>query len=225
MKNDPDHFIFTEDIDYSQTLNTSIWGIEDKLTQDTLHELAQSGKLHGDWLSIAAGDGRYTDTLLSHATSVTATDIDPAALEKLKKITDPDLREKLHIQAQDITKPFPFISSQFDGVFNTGTLHLFPEQVLDGIIKETSRILKHNGMCIFDFATDISRIKSDGARVGTKNLYRTEQAKKMLEYILHQYNFTTRFLYDSVSPESVTSGDGTYMFSCNYWLVIAAKNT
>lgn len=51
-----DTYALTEDIDYSKTGKSSIWGTGDKATLALLRKI----KLHGIWLNLAAGDGRYT---------------------------------------------------------------------------------------------------------------------------------------------------------------------
>lgn len=224
MKNNPNNFIFTEEIDYNQTGTASIWGDGDPETLILLQRLMSQGKLSGYWLNFAAGDGRYSNLLLSNIDRLLATDIDLDALEKLKSITPKNLIEKLTTAEQNITTPFPFTTATFDGVFNTGTLHLFPSDILGKIVSEISRVLKPGGSFIFDFATDVKREKSDGTLVGSSETqYEHEEAKEMLSMQLSQNNFTFEFVAGIVTPEVVTSGDGTYLFSCKYWIIVATK--
>jgi len=223
MKSDPNNYIFTEDLDYEKTPKNSIWGSGDRLTLNELSHLTSSGAIKGNWLHFASGDGRYNDVLLSSADSVTATDIDDSALKKLQNLTNPTLSKKLQTQIQDITKPFPFPDNNFDGVFNAGTLHLFPEEILNSIFQEVTRVLKPSGIFIFDFATDLSRIKKDGTHTGSPNRYDKDSAKNLLEKLLTKNHYSSRFLFDTVLPEKVTSSEGEYTFTCNFWLVIANK--
>ncbi len=110
-------------------------------------------------------------------------------------------------------------------VFNTGTLHLFPIEALTLIFSEVSRVLKSNSIFIFDFATDITKVTNDGSHVGkTKNEYTKNQAKGILSNILSTNEFSFQFHECSVSPEELTSSEGTYLFSCKYWLVVAYKS-
>lgn len=224
MKSDPNKYIFTEDLDYSTTPNSSIWGSGETLTLRELSHLISTGAIKGNWLHFASGDGRYNDMILESADSVIATDIDESALEKLHKLTRPTLSKKLQTQIQDITKPFPFEDEAFDGVCNTGTLHLFPEEILKSIFTEVTRVLKPGGMFIFDFATDLSRIKTDGTYTGSPNRYDKDSAKILLEKLLTKNHYSSRFLFDTVLPEKVTSSEGDYTFTCNFWLVIAQKS-
>lgn len=224
MKSDTHNYIFTEDLDYSQTLKQSIWGNGDRETLQVLKKIASEKKLFGEWLHFAAGDGRYNNTLLHWVSKVIATDIDKDALKKLQSTTPKELSSKLLIQVQNITEPFPFKNNAFDGVFNTGTLHFFPQSILETIIKETYRVLKLNGLFIFDFATDVKRIREDGTFVGRSDIvYSKLSARTVLSGLLEKQVFKTQFIACSVQPEKVTSGDGTYTFSCKYWLVIAEK--
>jgi len=224
MKNDNRKHIFTEDLDYSKTSKKSIWGKGDLETLSVLKKLALENKLIGKWLHFAAGDGRYNNILLQEANSVIATDIDKGALEKLQRETPKDLYSKLTTETQDLTKPFPFKRYNFDGVFNTGTLHLFPKSILDSVIEEIYRILKPGGVFIFDFATEIKRVKKDGTFVSRSNVvYSKSDSKILLSELLGKKGFKVDFFECKVPPEKVTSGDGTYTFSCNYWLVVAEK--
>ncbi len=123
-------YIFTEGINYFETGKTSIWGTGDK---DTL-ELLRKIKIHGKCLNLAAGDGRYNLNLLKKTNFVLASDIDEGALSKLLHNTPKKYKKKLDTKAFDITKKFPFESGQFDSIFCTGTLHLFPKKVLQQIV-------------------------------------------------------------------------------------------
>lgn len=224
MKSNVKKYIFTEDLDYSQTPKQSIWGPGDQDTLRILNKLISENKIFGNWLHFAAGDGRYNNLLLSGVEKLIATDIDKGALEKLQKTTPENLSPKLQIRIQNITKPFPFNDNTFNGVFNTGTLHLFPLQVLEQIIKETYRVLKPDGFFIFDFATDIKRIKDDGTLIGRSDvIYSKFSAKQLLSGLLEKTGYKSQFIACRVPPEKVTSADGKYTFRCNYWFVIANK--
>jgi SAM-dependent methyltransferase len=219
---DKNHLI--EDLDYSKTPKQSIWGAGDKDTLTLLKKLVLENKLTGVWLNFAAGDGRYNNILLKEANSVIATYLDKSALKKLQRETPQELSSRLTTETQDLTKPFPFKNGYFDGVFNTGTLHLFPKPVLESVFKETYRILKPGGIFIFDFATDIKRVKKDGSFVGRSNIiYSKSSSKTLLSELLEKQGYKEEFFECKVPPEEVTSGSGTYMFSCNYWLVVAKK--
>lgn len=224
MKDDAGNHIFTEDLDYSQTDDTSIWGNGDPETITLLKRLISKKKIVGDWLNFAAGDGRYNTILLSSVDSLIATDIDSNALKKLMRVTPKSLLKKVTTTEQNITKQFQFSSQTFDGVFNTGTLHLFPVTILESIFSEVARVLKSGGLFIFDFATDVKRIKPDGTIVGRSGVdYTMGEARKVLVEILTENKFQFELIDCVVPPEEVTSGDGTYTFSCNFLLVVASR--
>lgn len=224
MSNISSNLIFTEDLDYSKTGITSIWGEGDLDTLESLNKLVKGNKITGRWLNFAAGDGRYNDILLNEVDELTATDVDISALNKLRANAPKKLTHKLVLKEQNITKNFPFKDGYFDGVFNTGTLHLFHESVLNHVFQQTNRVLKDGGIFIFDFATDIKRVREDGILVARSGIeYNKIQAKEMLVGILNNNGFMPDFTECSVPPEEVTTGDGSYLFSCNYWLVFAYK--
>jgi len=211
--------IFTEGIDYSKTGKNSIWGAGDK---DTL-ELLKKIKIHGKWLNLSAGDGRYNLNLLKKADLVVASDIDKSALEKLQNNTVERYRSKLQIKSFDITKKFLFKNASFDGIFCTGTLHFFPREILRQIILEMSRILKNDGKIIIDFATDIKRILPDGKLYIRKSepLYEIQEAVKILKDYFKDYKI--KIIKSKVPKEKVKTRGIVYKFSCKFILLIADK--
>ncbi|MCK4884271.1 MAG: class I SAM-dependent methyltransferase [Candidatus Diapherotrites archaeon] len=212
--------IFTEGIDYSKTKKSSIWGFGDN---DTL-KILKSTKIQGKWLNLAAGDGRYNLGLLEKADMVVVSDIDEGALNKLIKNTPVELKHKLKTKVFDITKEFPFEDSSFEGVICTGTLHLFPKEVLRQIFSEIDRVLKPQGKIIVDFAVNIKRVLPNNQLHVKKfePVYGLEEATRFLEGLLKDYRVK---VVDSVVPnEEVKVGDIVYMFSCGFILLTADKN-
>jgi ubiquinone/menaquinone biosynthesis C-methylase UbiE len=217
-KPEEDKYVFTEGIDYFITGKNSIWGIGDK---DTL-QLLKKIEIHGKWLNLAAGDGRYNLSLLEKADLVVASDIDESALSKLWHNTPNQYQSKLKTKSFDITKKFPFEDKSFDGVFCTGTLHLFPKEILQKIISEMDRVLKPNGRVIIDFATDIKRTSPSGKLItfGKEPLYTLEDAKKTLKNIFRNYQIE---LQDSEVVEDFEAANPPYTLNCKFVILIADK--
>jgi len=215
---DEEKHIFTEGIDYSKTGKDSIWGKGDPDMLIFLNEAEFPGK----WLNLAAGDGRYNPILLEKAESVTASDIDESALFKLLNNTPKMFRAKLKTEVFDLTKKFPFEDNSFDGMFCTGTLHLFPKEVLPPIISEIDRVLKPKGRIIFDFAADITRTSSDGKLItfGKEPLYTMESAKATLKSLLRNYQMELR---DSQVVEDYEGANPPYKLDCRFIIVVASK--
>ncbi|OGK57469.1 hypothetical protein A3J15_01090 [Candidatus Roizmanbacteria bacterium RIFCSPLOWO2_02_FULL_38_10] len=180
---DDRNYRFTEGIDYGQTGPDSIWGSGYGNTLALLEHGAISG---GKVLNLAAGDGRYNDILLQHADTVVASDIDAGALDKLRKQTPVELRDKLSVVAFDLTKNFPFTDESFDTVFCTGILHLLPPEVLNRSINEILRVLKPEGAIILEFPSNIRRVAPDGSLItfGNEPSYSAAQAKDRLKELL-----------------------------------------
>ncbi|MBU0907572.1 MAG: class I SAM-dependent methyltransferase [Nanoarchaeota archaeon] len=218
-KPDEESYIYTEGVDYSQTGKTSIWGVGDKDTLELLNKIEISGK----WLNLAAGDGRYNLNLLEKAGSVVASDIDESALDKLRQNTPEELRAKLKTEVFDITKQFPFDDESFDGVFCTGTLHLFPTEILRQILSEIDRVLRSKGKLIIDFATDIKRILPDGKLYVRKSepQYKAEEAAKFLRELFHNYQIQIR--ESEVPEEEIETRGFVYRFCCKFILLTANK--
>lgn len=217
-KQEENQYIFTKGINYFKTNKTSIWGKGDK---DTLEFLKRT-EMHGKWLNIAAGDGRYNLNLLKKADFVVASDIDESALSKLQHNTPQKYREKLDTKVFDITKKFPFENNSFDGIFCTGTLHLFPKEVLQQIIFEIDRILKLGGKIIIDFATDIKRISPSGKLItfGKEPLYTLNDAKRILKNFFSNYQTQ---MYESEVAEHSESANPPYILNCKFIILIADK--
>ena len=212
-------YIFTEGIDYSKTDKTSIWGTGDKETLGLLKKI----EIHSKWLNLAAGDGRYNLNLLKKADFVIASDIDEGALNKLWQNTPPKLKTKLETKVFDITKRFPFENNSFDGVFCTGTLHLFPKEILQQIFSEIDKILKPHGRIIIDFATDIKRVLPDGRLYLRKSEphYTIKGAAKFLNKLLK--NYKVQIIESEVLEEEIKARGFVYRFSCKFILLIADK--
>ncbi|MBI4144141.1 class I SAM-dependent methyltransferase [Candidatus Woesearchaeota archaeon] len=218
-KPEQDQHIFSEGIDYSKTEKTSIWGTGDK---DTL-ELLKKTEIRGRWLNLAAGDGRYNLTLLEKANYVVASDIDESALNKLRQNTPNTLKPKLKTEVFDITKKFPFENNSFDGVFCTGTLHIFSREILESIIIEIDRVLKYGGKVLIDFAADVKRIRWDGKPYIIKDepKYTLAEARTTLKDSFRKYKIK---MYESDVPEELLKeANPPYKFSCNFILLIADK--
>ncbi len=98
---DEEKYLYTEGINYAETPDVSIWGSEDALTRETL----RTEDIHGRWLNLCAGDGRFNERLLEKADRVVAADADQGALDKLVRLTSRHLRPKLEIRACNNVEP------------------------------------------------------------------------------------------------------------------------
>ncbi len=216
---DEDRYLVTERIDYSQTGPVSVWGPGDK---DTLEYLDKT-EMHGTWLNLAAGDGRYNNILLKKTDHVTAADLDENALAKLVANTPESLKPKLTTAVFDSTEPFPYADGTFDGVFCTGFLHLFPTDILRKIVAEMDRVLRPHGRIILDFSADLLRELPDG-RFYTKEsepLYSIEEAIALMKQLFADYQVL--MIRSRVPREEIKTLRMTYMFSCRFVIVQADK--
>lgn len=136
----------------------SIWGEGEKITLELIKTLPSGGR----WLDLAAGDGRYVPELLEKVNELVVADIDYSMLMNIQNNVISAGKHKLEIKVMDLTNKFPFKETEFDGIFCTGTLHLFSEGELKGIFKEIDRVLKQGGTFIFDFACDYQRLSANG---------------------------------------------------------------
>lgn len=196
----------------------SVWGEEDK---DTI-KIIKATPLCGKWLNLAAGDGRYTERLLNSVDKLILADLNKNAIKKSVKKLEKH-KSKIKIRAFDITKKFPFEDESFDGVFCTGTLHLFNEKKLQKIFSEINRILKLKGKIIFDFATDIKREMNGGKpyqRPNEQN-YNTGSARKMLKKLLNKFN--VQITESKIKPQKIKEQNKKYLLKCNFLLITGTK--
>ncbi len=209
---DEARYKFTEGLDYSKTGPDSIWGAGYDKTLGLLKRI----KLHGKWLNLAAGDGRYNLNLLKKADFVVASDIDESALSKLWHNTPKEYKKKLDTKAFDMTKKFPFEDSEFNGVFCTGILHLFPKEVLKKVVFEVNRILKSHGTIIFEFPANIKRISKDGKfiKFGKEHSYTVDEAKRTLRNLFKGYKIE---MYETEAWEDFKEAKPPFKFS---WTVV-----
>jgi len=208
-----------EIIDYSTNKKQSIWGSGDP---ETL-KLLEKEEITGRWLNLAAGDGRYNQKLLAKADNVIASDIDENALAKLYNNTPKQYQEKLKTKSFNIVERFPFDNNYFDGVFCTGALHLFPRKKLEKIVEEIDRVLKSKGKVILDFATDVRRALLNGELyiINKEPQYKLIEARSLLEDLFRDYKI--RIIESNVPEEEIRINNKKYLFSCNFFLLVAEK--
>ena len=193
----------------------SRWGTEEQETLEAIKEVEFCGNV----LNMAAGDGRFIDELMRSAAFVTAVDIDRAELKKLEEKAND--KSKLVTQVVDVTKGLPFEGGCFDGVFCTGTLHLFNERKLKKVFSEVERVLKPGGKLIFDFATNIVRLDKEGNVVpyGDDINYSTEDALQILFKGLN--NFTVKVEVASFKEDSLDQGKTSYTSISGNFIIIS----
>jgi ubiquinone/menaquinone biosynthesis C-methylase UbiE len=219
MQSNEKENIYTDEVDYANTSNDSVWGTEDRATTNLLKKTDITGK----WLNLCAGDGRFNNQLLSMVTELVAVDINEDALQKIIRITPDKLREKLTIEIANIAKALSFDDDIFDGIFCVGTLHLFPKQIFRSIFAEMERVLKPGGKIIIDFATDIKRTYPDGSLwiIENEPNYILEDALIFLKEVFKNYDIN--IIVDKVEPEEVVLKNKKYIFTSNFILLSAQK--
>lgn len=196
----------------------SKWGIEEIETVEAINKVGFSGNI----LNIAAGDGRFNNKLLELANIVTAIDIDSIELQQLKNNCRDDLKNRLFIEIVDITKKLPFDDNTFDGVFCTGTLHLFDIETIKDILKEIKRILKSNGKMVLDFATDITRLDKEKNKkiLGNEGNYTLKEAIKLFQDEFKEFKLN---IETSKFKEEGLDESAGYDSICGNFLIISGK--
>lgn len=217
---DESKYIFTEGIDYSKTSKNSIWGDEDISTQNMLKELV---KPDSKWVNLASGDGRYNLLIAQIAKEVIDVDIDEGALKKLYENTPEVIKNKLVLKSFNIVKPFPLESDTYDGLFSSGTLYLFPEDVFINIAKEISRILKVGGYIALEWAINIKRVSPTGKPVvfGSEPLYDKEKTINVIQKAFPSYEI--KFIDGEKVYSDESEANPPYHFYCETLLIVGEK--
>lgn len=217
---DESNYIFTEGIDYSKTSKSSIWGDEDFSTKEMLKKLV---KPDSKWVNLASGDGRYNALIASIAGEVIDVDIDEGALQKLCENTPKNIKSKLILKSFNIVEPFPLESGMYDGLFSSGTLYLFPENILSNVANEISRILKVGGYIALEWAIDIKRISPMGESVifGTEPMYNKERTVNVIQKVFPTFELNFIDGEDIYSNES--EANPPYEFYCKTLLIEGKK--
>ncbi len=220
FKADESNYIFTEGIDYSKTSKSSIWGEEDSSTKNMLKRLV---KPDSKWVNLASGDGRYNTLILQTASEVTDIDIDEGALEKLYENTPTEIQHKLVLKSFNIIEPFPLLSNSYDGLFSSGTLYLFPEEIFINIAREISRILKVGGYLALEWAINIKRVSPKGESVifGTEPLYDKDKAIQVTQKAFP--NFQLKYLDGEKIYSNEREANPPYEFYCETLLLEGKK--
>lgn len=197
----------------------SKWGIEEKETLEAIDEINFSGNI----LDVAAGDGRFANRILKSANSLTAIDISNIDLKILKDNCPNYLVDKLNTLVVDITKVWPFSKAYFDGVFCTGSLHLFNKDTIIYILNEIMRVLKPGGKIILDFATDIKRLDKDNNLIIFDNEvnYTTDEAISFFNTQLKDFNFNIKI--SSFSEANLDSSTGYRNIYGNFLIISGSK--
>ncbi|HQI92689.1 MAG TPA: methyltransferase domain-containing protein [Candidatus Dojkabacteria bacterium] len=217
---DESKYIFTEGIDYSKTSKNSIWGDEDISTINILKKLV---KPNSKWVNLASGDGRYNSLIAQIAKEVIDVDIDEGALHKLYENTPNDIKNKLVLKSFNIVKPFPLESDTYDGLFSSGTLYLFPEDVFINIAQEISRILKVGGYIALEWAINIKRVSPAGKPVvfGTEPLYDRDRAINVIHKAFPNYEI--KFIDGEKIYSEESEANPPYKFYCDTLLIEGRK--
>lgn len=197
----------------------SRWGVEEKETLQAIVNIGYQGTI----LNLASGDGRFNNSLLQFADVVTC-DINQQELDTLQNETPQPLKQKLKTIVADIQK-LPFEDNSFDGIFCTGTLHLFNNKILHEICNEICRVVKHDGKLIIDFACDIKRINKENReplRFNGEIGYTETDAKRIIAKFLKDFKLKFE-TYNFCEENSETPNGEKYELEGKFLLVTGVK--
>lgn len=114
-------------------------------------------------LEIGAATGRYSIALAKMGYNVVAVDLTPVHIEIMKR----KIRRLKNLQCMvaDVLDLSMFPDNAFDIVLNLGPMyHLFNQKDKNQAIKETVRVAKKNGICMFAYISNASMMTQYGLR-------------------------------------------------------------
>lgn len=201
----------------------SLWGKGEEITLETIKD----EDIEGRWLDLGAGDGRYIPELLPKLNELVLADIDAQEIQKALGFLSGEQKKKIRVKIFDMNEEFPFRESTFEGIFCTGTLHLFPKEELEFIFKEMDRVLKPKGKMIVDFATDVKRVLPNGEKASLTDKpeytlnWKKNEVRDILKDILRGYNL--EFKESSFSDDLTKYPGYGFVTEGSFFLVVANK--
>ncbi len=207
----------SKNIKYDLGPDNYVWGVQ----HPVIIGLAERANIHGTWLNLAAGDGRYNNLLVDRCQSIIAFDLDEKALHRLVERLPATHRGKIRSVVGDMTAPFPFPAGEFDGCLCTGVLHLFKEPVLRRIFEEIFRVLRPRSSFIMNFAVDIERKFPDGSSllIDGEPHFTLEEGRRILRDVFREADY--ELIEGQVSDFPVNNFDCQYIFGCNVLSLLA----
>ena len=129
----------------------------------TMHYIQKFLKPDAKILEIGAGTGRYSIALAKMGYDVTAVDLTPKYVETMKSNTRK--LKYFNCMIADALDLSMFEDGSFDMVLNFGPMyHLFTPKDNKQAIKETLRVAKKNGICMFAYLPCASFVTCYGLR-------------------------------------------------------------
>jgi SAM-dependent methyltransferase len=121
-------------------------------------------------LELGCGQGRDTIFFASNGLDVFAIDSSKVAIENInQKIKGKNIA--LHLSHFEVRQALPFDSSHFDAIYSHMFYNMrFTDEELNYLFKESSRVLKNNGLLCFSVRSDKDVFYNKGKKIGS-NIY------------------------------------------------------
>jgi SAM-dependent methyltransferase len=121
-------------------------------------------------LELGCGQGRDSIFFASNGLDVYAIDSSKVAIENLNQKKERK-NISLHLNHFEVRQTLPFDSSYFDAVYSHMFYNMrFTNEELNFLFKESSRVLKNNGLLYFSVRNDKDVLYNKGKKIGS-NIY------------------------------------------------------
>jgi ubiquinone/menaquinone biosynthesis C-methylase UbiE len=121
-------------------------------------------------LELGCGQGRDSIFFASNGLNVHAIDSSKVAIENInQKIKEKNIA--LHLSHFEVRQDLPFDSNYFDALYSHMFYNMrFTDEELSYLFKESSRVLKNNGLLCFSVRSDKDVCYNKGKKIGS-NIY------------------------------------------------------
>jgi tellurite methyltransferase len=139
--------------------------------------------------------GKGADSIFFHNKGLKVTSVDYSS-EAIKQFNETQKRYEIFLSSlvKDITEPLPFNDSNFDFVYIRLGLYYFTDEELKNIILEIRRVLKSEGLLLFQVKSTSDKDYGKGKEI-EKDMYEDDTgyvrryfSKEFTESILKEFN-------------------------------------
>ena len=165
-------------------------------------------------LELGCGQGRDTIFFASNGLDVFAVDSSKVAIENINQKTR-GKNISLHLSHFEVRQALPFDSSHFDAIYSHMFYNMrFTNEELNFLFKESSRVLKNNGLLYFSVRSDKDVFYNKGKKIGG-NIYEINGFQIRFFTKIQIKSFLSAYFKIKNIEESYEETVSLYLVFCN----------
>ena len=118
-------------------------------------------------LDLGCGDGRDSKYFIENNFNVSAIDIAPKSVAKIKEL----FGDKINVTCQDL-KNLQFNNESFNVIYSHLTLHYFTDQETEQIINKIFNLLKKDGVFFIKCKSDKDKLYGEGEKIAEHTFFK-----------------------------------------------------